>query len=137
MSKSTTLEQLRLSARRAQGYAADVAGAAAEAIEALDGSKADKASFVTFILDAAAWAANTDEESKAAGYAYRYALTMQTATASDGAECIIPPGDLSTASACGMCQTADVTNGIIYFYAATAPSADINIQVRLIPGVTA
>lgn len=134
--KLTTLKQLREAAVSSKNLIADVATAAAEAIEEVDEAKADKASFATATLATAGWAKNTDTASAAAGYAYRYALPVNAATAADGAECIIAPGDLSAASACGMCQTVDVIAGYIHFYAATTPASDISIQVRLVSGAT-
>ena len=76
----------------------------------------------------------SDPETSAAGYAYRYALPVAEATAKDSADCIIAEPHLPVASACGLCQTTDVADGLIYFYAAEIPAANISIQVRLIPG---
>lgn len=134
MNKATTVEQMRILAQMTTGAAAEVAGAAAEAIEELAGAKSDKSTFQTVVLAAAGWTENPDTETASAGYGYRYALPAPGALAADSAECIIAPASVSDASAYGLCPSTDVVDGYIYLYAASAPEAGITIQARLIPG---
>ncbi len=135
MSENTPkLGHLRALAVQCKSLIASVASAAADAIGEVAAAKADKAEFIATSLSAENWAENADPETSAAGYAYRYALPVAEATAKDSADCIIAERHLPVASACGLCQTTDVADGLIYFYAAEIPAANISIQVRLIPG---
>lgn len=135
MSENTPkLGHLRALAVQCKSLIASVASAASDAIGEVAAAKADKAEFIATSLSAENWAENADPETAAAGYAYCYALPVTGATAKDSADCIIAEAHLPVASACSLCQTTEVADGLIYFYAAEIPAANISVQVRLIPG---
>jgi hypothetical protein len=140
MGKLTLLEHLRACAEAARAFTdgriGTIAGTVSECLEEIDDVKADKASFSSATLTASGWATNTDTESKNAGYAYAYKLAASDATASDSAECILSTGSLAVAGECGLCPTANVADGAIYFYAAEKPTSSLTIQWRLIAGAT-
>jgi hypothetical protein len=118
------------------GIVAELASAVTDALEDVESTKADKASFSTATLSSSGWTTHTDTDYKSAGYTYRYALALSSATAADSADCNLTPDSLSAASECGMCPDVYVADGYVYFYAAAVPSSTISVQVRLIPGTS-
>lgn len=102
------------------------------ALDTMDGEKQDKSDFQTAALAVSGWTENTDSESKAAGYAYAYDAAIDGATAADGAETVIAIPSMEAAASCGLCATADVLDGVIRYYAVSAPTVEITVQVRLI-----
>lgn len=105
-----------------------------DALDALDSGKQDKSGFQTVAIAKSGWKANTDTETKTAGYAYVYDAAISGATARDGAESIISVSSMEVAAAAGVCSTCDVLNGIVRFYAVNVPTAEITVQVRIIKG---
>jgi len=104
------------------------------ALVELEGSKQDKSDFQTVAISASGWAANTDSDSKAAGYAYAYSAALSSASAADSAESVLSVSSIKAAADCGLCATADVLDGAIRYYAITAPTEEITLQVHLIKG---
>ncbi len=104
------------------------------ALSDLDSGKQDKSDFQTVAVAKAGWKANTDSETKAAGYAYVHDAAITGATVADGAESIISVGSMEVAAAAGVCATCDVLDGIVRFYAVNVPTGEITVQVRLIKG---
>jgi hypothetical protein len=140
MGKLTLIEHLKACAEAARAFTdsriGTIAGSVSDCLEEMDGVKADKASFSTATLSSSGWTTHTDTDYKSAGYAYRYALALSSATAADSADCNLTPDSLSAASECGMCPDVFVADGYVYFYAAAVPSSAISVQVRLIPGTS-
>lgn len=135
--KPTTLQHLKSTAMRSNTLAAEVAQAAADAIEELGGQKADLGAWHTVTLPVANWAANTDEETLAAGYAFCCEAALAGIAAKDSAESILHAGSIAAARAATLCPTTDVLDGKIRYYAVTQPGAAIILQVRPIVGAPA
>lgn len=102
------------------------------ALDTIDGEKQDKSDFQILTLAVSGWAANSDSETLAAGYAYIYDAAIADATAADGAETVIAVSSMKTTASCGLCATADVLDGVIRYYAVNVPETEIIVQVRLI-----
>lgn len=124
MSYPTTLDQLRLAANRAQGYAAEVAGAAAEAIETLDGQKSDKTNAVSFTLPTSGWGSDTS----VSAYPKYYDVAVTGLTANDTASVTLAPNSIQAAVSCGICPTCETLAGKIRIRAASVPTAAITAQ---------
>lgn len=135
--KPTTLQHLKSTAMRSNILAAEVAQATADAIEELGGQKADLGAWHTVTLPAASWAANTDEETLAAGYAFCCEAALAGIAAKDSAESVLHAGSIAAARAATLCPTTDVLDGKIRYYAVTQPGAAIILQVRPIVGAPA
>lgn len=143
MSKASTTQQLRLSASRAQGYAAAVAAAAAEAIEELDNTKAERPQSVTATLAAAGWsreeaAPNPDDadvEQTDSPFPFFYDITAQT-TAADQADVYVIPDSMAAARACGFCTITETLEGKIRVRAQLQPDTDIRVECSITKGVT-
>lgn len=125
-----SIKHLRMAMEKAKTMIANVAKAAADAIDEMDRIKMDKPVFFTADLISTDWTENAGEAS--AGYPYVYNLMAAGATAADGAECILDLESQQTAFECGMSSTVIVQDGKIVFYAKSAPSKNIAIQVRII-----
>lgn len=133
MNNPTTIEQLRLAAIRGQGYAADVAEAAAEAIEELERTKADKPQSLTATLAAAGWTLEetgdpeTGQETGQGGssFQYLYDIPAPGVTAADRADVTIGGASMETARACGFCTVTETLAGAIRVRAQLRPEADI------------
>lgn len=144
MSKAATKEQLGRTALRAQGYAADVAAAAAAAIQELDGAKADKAAPFAATLAASGW---IEEQTSAEGtdgaevddagltYPFYYDIAATSVTASDRADVVIELASLYTAGACGFCPTTETLEDKIRVRAQRAPDGPIGVQCWITKGV--
>lgn len=143
MNKASTTYQLGLSASRAQGYAAAVAAAAAEAIEELDSTKADKGRYLTASITAANWikeeiAVDPDAEEAEQDdnpFPYYYDITANIA-ASDRADVYIATGSMAAARACGFCPMVETMNGKIRVRAQLQPDKDIAVECSITKGVT-
>lgn len=130
--KLTTIEHLRDTAQSAKDLIAQVASSAADALEEMDGVKADLPEFLPLSILPTGWAATQDAGISAAGYAFSYDAAVEGATAADSAETIIAPGSLQNAVECGLCPTSTVVDGAIRYYAVTAPTEALSVQVRII-----
>lgn len=137
MSKPTTLAQLRAAAARAQGYAADVAGAAAEAIEEITPLS------ITATLSTTGWVkeepAAGDGETEQTGdsdFPYYYDITDATITAADTADVHIIPSSVSAARACGFSTVVETLAGIIRVRAQLQPETAIGVQCSIQKGAT-
>lgn len=119
---------------RSNALAAEVAQAAADAIEELGAAKADLGEWHTVTLPVASWAANTDEESLGAGYAFCCEASLAGVTANDSAESLLSMGSIAAARQATMSPTCDVLDGKIRYYAVAKPAAAIILQVRPIIG---
>lgn len=144
MSKAATKEQLGSAALRSQGYAADVAAAAAAAIQELGDAKADKAAAFTATLVASEWIeeeTTADVEDGAEGgdvslaYPFYYDIAATSVTANDRADVAIEPASLYMAGACGFCPTTETLAGIIRVRAQQAPDGDIGVECWITKGV--
>lgn len=144
MSKASTTQQLRLSASRAQGYAAAVAAAAAEAIEELDNTKAEKGQRVTATIAAAGWSreeaapdpdAGADVEQTDLPFPYFYDITAPI-TAADQADVHIVTDSMAAARACGFCPMVETMEGKIRVRAQLQPDTDIRVECSITKGVT-
>lgn len=130
--KLTTIEHLRSTAQKSKDLIAQVASTAADALEEMEGAKADRPEFLTLSIPATGWAATQEESISAAGYAFSYDAAVEGATAADSAETIISPSSMQTAVNCGLCPTSTVVDGAVRYYAVTAPTASLSVQVRII-----
>lgn len=130
-----TLAQIRTAFIQAVALIGSIARATADALEEMAAAKADKAEWRTITVAAASWAANTDAESKAKGFAYMCEAGFEGVTASDSAECVLAYESMDAVKDCGLGGTIDVLDGKIRFYAVQQPAAAITIQVRPIYGV--
>lgn len=144
MSKATTTNQLRIAASRAQGYAADVAAAAAEAIEELDNTKAEKDRRMEATIAAAGWSmeeaapdadAGTDVEQTDSQFPYFYDITAQI-TADEQADVHVVRDSMAAARACGFCSMVETMEGKIRVWAQLQPDADIRVECSITKGVT-
>ena len=130
--KLTTIEHLRNTAQKSKDLIAQVAATAADALEEMDGAKADLPEFLKLSIPATGWAETQEESISAAGYAFAYDAAVEGATAADSAETIIDPGSMQTAVECGLCPTLAVVDGAVRYYAVTAPTQALSMQVRII-----
>lgn len=146
MSKATTTNQLRSAANRAQGYAADVAAAAAAAIEELEASKADKRQGVTATLSALGWSKeetapnpdasdDADIEQSDSAFPFYYDIAAQI-TADDQADVYIARESMTAARACGFGAFVETLEGKIRVRAQLQPDTDILVQCSITKGVT-
>ena len=110
----------------------DFAEKADSRLDKLETGKADKPEVLEIAIPASGWAENQDEAISAAGYAFSYDAAVEGATAADSAETIISPASMQTAVECGLCPTSAVVDGAVRYYAVTAPTQALSVQVRII-----
>lgn len=132
MKKCPDLTQLREIAERVEGRIAAVASASLDAISQIADIKADKAEFASVTLQPSGWKQNPNAIVKAAGYPLAFDAPVEGVTEADGSESILDPASLTEATKCGLCPTTDTGGGYIRFYAVTAPTNSITLQVRVI-----
>jgi hypothetical protein len=130
---------------RAQGYAADVAQAAAEAMEELDAAKADKEQNITATLSASGWAMDEtsvepegdDVDESGQGdlpFPYYYDIPAKGVTTADRADVYITVDGMAAARECGFCSVTETLAGVIRVRAQLQPGADIPVECSIRKG---
>ncbi len=119
--KNITLEQFKDFAQKADAR-----------LDNLETGKADKPEMLNITIPASNWTENQDEATSAAGYAFSCDVAVEGATSADSADTIIAPGSMQAAVACGLCPTSTVVDGAVRYYAVSAPTQALSVQVRMI-----
>lgn len=137
-SKVTTLEQLRATAVRSQGLAAQAAVLAAEALEEMDAIKADKPTATAITIPTTGWTEEEIDESSAeadsSAYPYYIDLAVAGVTAIDRADITISPNSVEAATACGLCPTTETRAGIIRLRTVEPPAEPLAAEYWISSG---
>jgi hypothetical protein len=117
---------------RSQGYAAEIAAAAAEAMEELDAAKADKEQAITATLSAAGWTNET--KGKNPSFPYYYDIPAKGVTVDDRANVYITTDGMTTARECGFYAVTETLADVIRVRAQLQPGADIPVECSIRKG---